>query len=174
MKNKIHIKLFVNYIRYLKKVGLGKLLLNFFVQRIFFVNRHIKCSVHYTSTFVGNKLFYNKKDFSTLVSFASSGGLYVQSLNGIYIGDNILIGPGVKIISSNHSLDFDRKSIECRPIVIGSNVWIGANSIILPGVNIQDNCVIAAGSVVTKTFVGESLLLAGNPAKVIKTIKHEK
>jgi acetyltransferase-like isoleucine patch superfamily enzyme len=155
---------------FLKKVGFGKLLLNFLCQRVLRINSQVKASVSFTSTFIGNKLFFYERDINTLVSFASSGSLYIQALNGVYLGKNVLIASGVKIVSANHSLDKDRSSIPCAPIKIGDNVWIGANAIILPGVSIGSNCTIGAGSVVSKSFLGEGLVIAGNPAKIIKNL----
>ena len=55
------------------------------------------------------------------------------------------------------------------PITIGKNVWIGAGVIVLPGVNIGDNSVIGAGSVVTKD-IPENVVAYGNPCRVIRTI----
>lgn len=56
-------------------------------------------------------------------------------------------------------------------MTIGKNVWICDNVCILPGVKIGDNCIIAAGSVVTKSFEEEGLLIGGVPAKVIKKME---
>lgn len=55
-----------------------------------------------------------------------------------------------------------------KPIYIGENTWIGKNSLILKGVNIEDNSIVAANSVVTKS-VPQNCIAAGNPAKVVKT-----
>lgn len=157
-------------ILFIKKVGVGKVIVNFIFQRIFRINSHVPVAVNFTSTFIGKNLYFNDKDFSVLTSFASSNSLYIQSINGIYIGENVLIAPGVKIISANHSFDKERKSVQQPPIRIGNDVWIGANSIILPGVQIADSVVIGAGSVVTKTFAEPGVVIAGSPAKVIKKI----
>lgn len=63
------------------------------------------------------------------------------------------------------------KHLRNTTIKIGNNVWIGANSLILGGVNITgNNVVIAAGSVVTKSFSESNVVLAGCPAKIIKQI----
>ncbi|CZF80177.1 Maltose O-acetyltransferase [Grimontia celer] len=155
---------------FINKVGVGKLLVNFIVQRLFRVNHQINVSVNFTSTFIGDKVEFDRNDINTLVSFSSSGSLYIQSLNGITLGKGLLLAPGVKIISGNHSFDDSRKTINTNRIIIGDNVWIGANAIILPGVNIGNNCIIGAGSVVTKSFDGSGLVIAGNPARVIKKI----
>jgi len=84
------------------------------------------------------------------------------------MGDNIWMGPGSKIISANHDPQDFTKHIHSEPIKIGSNVWIGADAIILPGVTIGDNVIIGAGSIVTKDIPSDSIA-AGNPCKVLKT-----
>jgi acetyltransferase-like isoleucine patch superfamily enzyme len=63
-----------------------------------------------------------------------------------------------------------RKLYTKGPVEIGNNVWIGDKATILPGVTIGDNCIVAANAVVTKS-IPENSIVAGNPAKVIKTIK---
>lgn len=93
----------------------------------------------------------------------------------VIIGDNVLIGPNVSIYTAGHPIHADARKTGYEfgaPISIGDNVWIGGNSIILPGVTVGSNSVIAAGSVVTKD-VPEWSVAAGNPAKVIRKITDE-
>lgn len=91
----------------------------------------------------------------------------------IEIGDNCLISQHVTIVCSNHGIERERQ-INKQPwsrkdayIIIGNDVWIGANSVILPGVKIGDGAVIAAGSIVTKNIEPYSIM-AGCPAKLLK------
>lgn len=86
----------------------------------------------------------------------------------IEIGNNTFIGEEVIIRDTDeHSLD--KKNYEnTKPIKIGNHVWIGMRCMILKGVTIGDNCIIAAGSIVTKD-IPNNCLVAGNPAKIIKT-----
>lgn len=96
-----------------------------------------------------------------------------QDQGGIIIGDNSLIGHNVTIATLNH--DFNpqkRQNINPNPVVIGKNVWIGADSTILPGVTIGDGAIVGAGSVVTKD-IPKNTIAAGNPAKIIKHIKED-
>jgi acetyltransferase-like isoleucine patch superfamily enzyme len=91
-------------------------------------------------------------------------------MGGITIGDNVLIGPKVNLITENHPLNpADRKSLVCQPIVVKRNAWIGAAATILPGVTIGENAVVAAGAVVTSD-VPPNTIVGGVPAKVIRTI----
>lgn len=91
-------------------------------------------------------------------------------IGGITIEDDVLIGPKVSLITESHPLDpAERKSLLVKPVVIKRNAWIGAGAIILPGVTVGENSVVAAGTVVSKD-VPANTLVGGIPAKVIKTI----
>jgi acetyltransferase-like isoleucine patch superfamily enzyme len=91
-------------------------------------------------------------------------------MGGITIGDNVLIGPKVNLVSENHPIDpTQRKSLIGKPIVIKDNAWIGASATILPGITVGENSIVAAGSIVTKD-VPDNTIVAGNPAKQIKTL----
>ena len=93
----------------------------------------------------------------------------------ITFGDNCLVAPNVAIYTAGHPLHPDSRNSGYEygiEVHIGNNVWIGGNSVICPGVTIGDNCVIGAGSVVTKDIPAWSLA-AGNPARVIRTITEE-
>ncbi|MCX8473271.1 MAG: DapH/DapD/GlmU-related protein [Sediminibacterium sp.] len=91
-------------------------------------------------------------------------------LGGIIIEDDVLIGPKVSIISENHPVNpNERKMLELKKVIIKRNAWIGANATILPGITIGENSVVAASSVVNKN-VSANTVVAGVPAKIIKTI----
>lgn len=99
----------------------------------------------------------------------------------VTIGENCDFGPNVTIVTPLHPLlSNERKALRCpdgtekrlcwaKPVVIGNGCWICANVTILPGVTIGDNCVIGAGSVVTRSIPANSLAV-GNPCRVIRTL----
>ena len=89
----------------------------------------------------------------------------------VRIGRFTLFGPAVQIYTATHPLDADlrRKAEFCKPVEIGSDVWVGGGAIILPGVRIGSRAVIGAGSVVTRD-IPDDVLAAGNPCRVIRNI----
>lgn len=92
--------------------------------------------------------------------------------NLITIGNNVLFGPRVGIYTANHAIDpAERIAGGCysRPVVMGNNVWVGANVDIMGGVTIGNNSIIGAGSVVTKD-IPDNVIAAGVPCKVIREI----
>ena len=99
--------------------------------------------------------------------------------NKITIGENGLIAPYVQIYTATHPSKASERIIKketgtryltsTKPVTIGDNVWIGGNSIILPGVTIGDNVTIGSGSVVTKNIPSDVLAL-GNPCQVVKRL----
>jgi maltose O-acetyltransferase len=102
----------------------------------------------------------------------------------IRIGDDTLIGPGAQIITATHPLDASERLVanwtrdsghapywtSALPITIGSRVWIGAGTILTPGVSIGDNTVIGAGSVVTRDIPADCVAY-GQPCKVRKELR---
>ena len=98
-------------------------------------------------------------------------GCTAMDLGGIDIGDNVLIGPNVHLISSGHPLDpaIRRSQITTAPVHIGRGVWIATGATVLQGVTVGDDAVVAAGAVVTKD-VPPRTLVAGVPAQVIRTL----
>lgn len=105
---------------------------------------------------VGTRVFINQ-------------GCHFMDMGGITIGDDVMIGPNVNLVSAGHPVDPSerRNGIVTAPITIGKNVWIGAAATILQGVMIGDDAVIAAGAVVTRD-VPSATMVAGVPAKVLK------
>ena len=102
----------------------------------------------------------------------------IYSGSGVTIGENVMIGPHCMIASGNHGFKQTKipmrfaKDISSGPIIIGDDVWIGANSVITDGVKIGYEAVIAAGSVVTNDVKPWSIV-GGVPAKVIGNRKNK-
>ena len=100
-------------------------------------------------------------------------GSCIHAFSQVIIGENCLIAANCQIFdASGHSSQISNRfesQGESKPISIGNNVWIGANSIILPGVIIGDGAIIGAGSVVVKS-IPSNVIAGGNPAIVIKEI----
>ena len=113
-----------------------------------------------------------KFDNSSINVFQQSG-CYFQAFERIEIGRDVWIGPNTGIITANHKLTNPELHEDGKPVVIHDKVWIGMNSVILPGVELGPHVVVGAGSIVTKSYPDGWCVIAGNPAKIIKTIKHE-
>lgn len=152
---------------YRPKFGYQKYYILFFhyliPQKLFRLNPNTKWPIHFTSKVI------NPQNITKGILCDPGDNLnnYIQATNGIIFGNNIELGPSVKIISSNHSFNNFREHVKSNPIVIGNNVWIGANSIVLPGVEIGNNVIIGAGSLVSKNIPSNSIAF-GNPCKVTK------
>lgn len=101
----------------------------------------------------------------------ASGCFLAVSAEGLYIGDDVLIGPNCCILTSHLNygelgVPLKDQGTKAQAVVIGNNVWVGANSVILPGTTVGEDAIISAGSVVSGKIPAGSLVL-GNPAKVI-------
>jgi len=97
---------------------------------------------------------------------------FIQAAGGVTIGDASLLGPGVKVWSTNHVFeDPDRpireQGAEYKPVVIGGDCWLGSNAFIMPGTELGDGCIVSAGSVVGAKKYPPYSILMGNPARVI-------
>jgi acetyltransferase-like isoleucine patch superfamily enzyme len=96
------------------------------------------------------------------------------ALAEISIGDDVMVGPNVSLITSEHPVAPSRRRTHLlgRPITIDNGVWIAAGATVIGGVTIGENSVVAAGSVVTRD-VPPNTLVGGNPARVIRSIEGE-
>lgn len=88
----------------------------------------------------------------------------------ITIGDNVTFAPGVRILAHDASMHQTLGYTKIAPVAIGDNVFIGADSVVLPGVTIGADSVVGAGSVVTKS-IPEGMVYAGNPARPVCTVR---
>ena len=115
-------------------------------------------------------------------SFVNVNCIFLDSAE-IRIGANALIGPGVQLLTASHPLRAAERIVApehraadkstyrtfAKPIRIGDNAWIGAGTIVLPGVTIGDNVTIGAGSVVTSDISSDVLAL-GHPCRVVRSL----
>lgn len=151
----------------IRRLGMKQWLVYFLFQRIFRINANVPWPVHWSSIVS----FHDKIEQDGFLPFLGfMPGMYIQAMNGIKIGKNLRTGPGVKIISANHDVNDYAQHVKTRPIVIGDNCWLAANAVILPGVELGDHVVVAAGAVVTKS-VPSNCLVAGIPAKIVKNLQ---
>ena len=133
-------------------------------QKLFRLNPKVKWPVHFTSKVLSPE----KIEKGILCDPGDNLNNYIQANNRIFFGSNVELGPGVAVISSNHNTENFRKHVKAKPIIIGNNVWVGANSTILPEVCIGNNVIIGANSVVTSNIPDNSIAV-GNPCRVIKS-----
>lgn len=102
-------------------------------------------------------------------------GIHCTVIGPVCIGNHVNLAQGIIVTALNHNFadsnrKIDEQGISTKPVVIGDDVWIGANAVILPGVTIGRHVVVAAGAVVTKD-VPDYSLVAGVPAKEIKKLR---
>ncbi|RLZ10552.1 acyltransferase [Faecalibacter macacae] len=142
-------KLQTNYIDFLKyKLGINKR----------YWPAHKNCLIaNYNNIYVG------------INSLVGRPGNYIQGAGKIFIGDYVQLAPNVGILSTNHDL-YDQRNYNSAEVIIGDYCWIGMNSQILAGVTLGTRTIVAAGSVVTKSFPEGFCVVGGSPAKIIKQL----
>ena len=101
-------------------------------------------------------------------------GLHNTIIGPVTIGSHVNLAQGITVTALNHNFEaperrIDEQGVSTQQVIIGDDIWIGANAVVLPGVTVGNHCVIAAGAVVTKDVPPHSLV-AGVPAKIIKQI----
>lgn len=98
-------------------------------------------------------------------------GIYFQNRDAkITLGRGTYIANNVGLITQNHDPANPDDHLPGKPIVLGKKCWIGMNAVILPGVVLGDHTVVGAGSIVTKSFAQGYVVVAGNPARIVKSI----
>jgi acetyltransferase-like isoleucine patch superfamily enzyme len=140
-----------------------------FYQKVLGFNRNVYWPVHFTSKVVG----WQNIKVGVGTNPGYNPGIYIQGTGKLYIGDYTGIAQNSGILSGGHNI-YDRRELTKSITRIGSYCWIGMNTMILPGVEIGDNTVVAAGSVVTKSFPQGNCIIGGVPAKLIKNLDSEK
>jgi acetyltransferase-like isoleucine patch superfamily enzyme len=148
--------------------GWSFVLNSFIWQRLFRINGSVPFPVSPRIKISNYKnLYFHPDDLNNFHGF----GVYYQNFQAnIYIGKGSYIGPNVGLITANHDPQNPDAHLEGKDIVLGERCWIGMNSVILPGVILGDNTVVAAGAVVTKSFEEGHCIVGGVPAKIIKKL----
>ncbi len=131
----------------------------------FAIGENACISVHCVRKTGGGKIILHK-------NAQINSGCFFLTAEDITIGENSAIAYNVTILTSaNPNYPYNELSKiyppKHEPVKIGKNCWIGANSVILPGIEIGDNVVVAAGSVVTRN-IESNVMVAGNPARIKK------
>lgn len=134
---------------------------------------YIKFAIRLFFANIIRKLRYYKykiKGYDIKPSTIIEGGVRMDSLfpKGVHIGENTLVASNCSILSHDHCKRVDNNQPYLVHTYIGKNCFIAIKSIILPGVKIGDEVIVGAGSVVTKD-VPSNCIVAGNPAKIIRT-----
>lgn len=142
---------------------------NYFMQKVLGFNKTAYWPTHFTSV-IGRA---DRIQIGIGCAPGLSPGCYIQGSGGIRIGDYTLVGPGVGLISKNHDV-YNIATHKDGGIEIGQYCWIGMNAIILPKVKLGDHTIVAAGSVVNKSFSDGYCVVAGVPARVVKRLEKSK
>lgn len=154
-----------------RRVNQPIFLKHYVMQKILFFNSSCYWPVDWRSTVIGSKYI--------LVGIGSAPGysfgcyIVASEKSPITIGNYTIIAPNVILPGRNHNV-YNYRQHEDGGINIGNYCWIGANSVILPNVMLGDHVVVGAGSVVTKSFENGHVIIAGNPAKIIKYLNKSK
>ena len=114
------------------------------MQKILGFNRNVPWPVHFTSVVFG----WEKIEKGICCDPGDNNGIYINAHGGLKLGNNVNIGSNSSILTRNHYKYDHRKEGFKRGIIIGNNVWIGANCVITAGVTIGDNVTIGAGCVI--------------------------
>lgn len=116
----------------------------------------------------------NGKNIRVGDDFLANYNVTILDRATVTMGDGVLLAPGVLITTVNHAMTPEgRRAHLCtaKPIVIGDDVWIGGNCVILPGVTIGNNVIVAAGAVVSRD-IPDDTLAAGIPARPVRRLEH--
>ncbi|MBS1615276.1 MAG: acyltransferase [Bacteroidetes bacterium] len=144
-------------------------LLDFVYRKLFRHNARVKWALHHTATIHCPEGL--SKGIGTYPG--DSPGVYINASNGIYVGDFSNLGPNVGLISGNHDPLDNEVMLPARSIHIGSFCWLGMGAVVLPGVRLGNFTVVGAGAIVTHSFEEGHCVLAGNPARIIRTLSKE-
>ena len=135
------------------------------VQKVLRVNARVPWPVHWTTRVQAPGQIDRGSRSPGL-----SAGCHIDGRNGIVFGRNVWVGPRVTVVSMSHDVNDYSRYVDAPPVRIGDNCWLGAGAFVLPAVELGAHTIVAAGAVVTKSFPEGNQVLAGNPARVIRTL----
>lgn len=123
----------------------------------------------------GSRISVSDKGILTIgKDFVITSSSYIVCSQEINIGDGCLLSWKILIIDTDYHYiiyDNNKRSTLSKPINLGNRIWIGCETTILKGTIIGSGCVVGANSLLTKSYIEDNKLIAGNPASVIKEIK---
>ncbi len=139
-----------------------------FMQKVMGFNRMVPWPVDFRSKVRGWRLI----EKGIMCDPGDSPGVYINAHGGLKMGDNVGIAPNTTIVTTNHYKYDHRKISKTMGVKIGSNVWIGANCVILPGAKIGDEVTVGAGCVISGEIPSKSTVVRGeNNIKIIPKTK---
>ena len=139
-----------------------------FFQDFLGINRQVPWPTHWSSTVSHPEKVIRK--VTTRPNPGVQPATVIIADNGIHIGANVWMGPGVKLISARPDPQDYTHMLPAPPIEIGDDCWLGAGAILYPGVVLGKHVVVAAGAVVMESFTQNDILIGGNPARVLKPL----
>jgi maltose O-acetyltransferase len=140
---------------------------------------------HGEGTYIQGPMYVDYGRFTTIgKNFYANAHFTILDTCPVKIGDNVMCGPNVSLITAMHPLRYQQRNLRKlpdgrfadyeygKPVTIGNNCWLATGVTICPGVTIGDGCVIGAGSVVTKDMPANSLVV-GVPARAVRQISEK-
>jgi acetyltransferase-like isoleucine patch superfamily enzyme len=139
----------------------------FFMQKIMGFNRRVPWPVDFRSKILGVEHI----EKGVMCDPGDNIGIYINAYGGLTLGNNVNIGQNTIITTTNHDIYDHRKISDKKGVIIGNNVWIGANCCIVAGVVIGDNVTIGAGCTIRQNIPSNSLVVQDVNTLTIKSKK---
>ena len=129
----------------------------FFMQKVIGLNRSVPWPVHFTSTIYS----WDRIEKGICCDPGDNPGIYINASGGLKLGNNVAIAANTTITTTNH-FKYDHRKSSSKRVVIGNNVWIGANCSIVAGVTIGDNVIVGAGCTIRQD-IPSNVVVVGKP-----------
>lgn len=155
---------------YVPGTGISLWAINTLVQRVMRLDAACRYNKHFTSRVMHPQgLEIDDECPKVRRSLAVSGGCYINAADGLWIGRGTIWAPNVAIVSQDHGRDDLDRAPTTAGIRIGRGCWLGFGCIIMPGVVLGDRTIVGANAVVTQSFASGHQVIAGAPARVVKS-----